>query len=156
MSEALQEFSQNRTIRDCSSPDPSILDNSPLRYSREHIKVWLSNWHLLSSQAEHRFTWMEMKLDIEQAVNRISSPKVRAIFELYCIQGFTFNEVASRLKIKVDTVEFYYERLTKAVVSTLLDTQIHSYSSPERFPIPEGRYFGTEGRFDEPIGRCQI
>ena len=134
-----------------SGSGPSIyLGDGTRRYSEHNVDTWLANWHLFSQKADQRFSWAMLRADVLKAVEKCR-PRVQEFFLLYCVEGYTLEEIADEFHCQIETCERYWRWLREDVMHVLTDYRVKAQPIRGKGSMPTGRYFGTEGQFYEPI-----
>lgn len=68
------------------------LNESDSRYVRDNVITWLLHWHEFNQLGGCSLSWARARADMQIAVELLS-PGLRDLFELYCVLGYSQDDV---------------------------------------------------------------
>jgi len=129
---------------------PAPVGDGTTRYKPDNVETWLLNWHVFCQEADRRISWALARADIVQAIGRAPN-HLQEFFELYCVIGYEFDEIAEIQGVRLSTAKWEWWKLREIVIGTLGDNRVRYHAVSSRcISQPAGRYFGRD--MDEPVG----
>jgi hypothetical protein len=130
----------------------AIWGSGEITYTRGYIKHKLTHWRDVfeTSQAERSLHWATVKGEFIGAVKH-RSMLCRLFFQLYCIEGLTFEDIHEATGWSANTCWSRWNELFNGLCADLCNTRVKSLPPRGRGMASQKFAYSVEGKFPAPV-----